>query len=199
MELIRIDEEKLKMILTHEDLLEFEMNEEALDYANTETKRMFWELLRRAKQSTGFDTDGHRVLVQLYPSREGGCEIFVTRLGELPCDLDFDYDDPDKEDDMNYSERALCRRSARPCTVGFDDFSALLQCCRRLLSHRYSGESSAFCSEEGRYYLSLDPPDNPSLLYEYGSSESGEHLQAYLSEHGSAIRRGDAVALLGNL
>ena len=199
MELIRIDEEKLKMILTHEDLLEFEMDEEALDYANTDTKRMFWELLRRAKQSTGFDTDGHRVLVQLYPSREGGCEIFVTRLGWLPCDCDFDYNDDDKEDDMNYSECSLCHRTPRTSAFGFDDLSALLQCCRRLLLRRYAGESSAFCSEDGRYYLFLTPPDDPSLLYEYGTSESGEHLLSYLGEHGITLRRGDAVSLLGNL
>ena len=96
MELIRIDEEKLKMILSHEDLLEFELDEDDLDYTNTETKRMFWELLRRAKQSTGFDTDGHRVLVQLYPSREGGCEIFVTRLGFLSYDCDFEYENTDE-------------------------------------------------------------------------------------------------------
>ena len=215
MELIRIDEEKLKMILSHEDLLEFEMEESELDYTNTETKRMFWELLRRAKQSTGFDTDGHRVLVQLYPSREGGCEIFVTRLGILCHDCDFNYEEyeEEEEDDVNFSEKVPHRRIAqekRSAAFGFDDLDDLLKACRRLLAKPYRGKSSVYHSEEGRYYLFLDLPDpsdpwNPSapdefsFLNEYGTSERSDLLGAYLPEHATLLCPKDAISRLGVL
>ena len=83
MEIILISECKLKIALREEDLAAFEIRADELDYSNTETKRMFWDLLTRAKQKTGFDTDGQRVLVQLYPSKDGGCEMFVTKIGLL--------------------------------------------------------------------------------------------------------------------
>ena len=67
MEFIPISENKIKIILTSEDLGEFELKADELDYSDTDTKRMFWDVLSRVKHSTGFDTEGQRVLVQLYP------------------------------------------------------------------------------------------------------------------------------------
>ena len=83
MEIIMISDSKIKVMLSADDLKGFDLDTASLDYSNTETKRMFWDILSRAKHSIGFDTDGHRVLVQLYPSRCGGCEMFVTRLSCL--------------------------------------------------------------------------------------------------------------------
>ena len=78
-----ISDNKLKVMLCEEDLKGFQLKADQLDYSNTDTKRMFWDVLSKAKHQTGFDTDGQRVLVQLYPSKEGGCEMFVTKIGLL--------------------------------------------------------------------------------------------------------------------
>jgi len=53
MEFILIGEDKIKVMLTEEDLEEFDLAADELDYANTETKRMFWDVLSRAKAHTG--------------------------------------------------------------------------------------------------------------------------------------------------
>ena len=55
---------------------------------------MFWDVLSRAKLRTGFDTDGQKVLVQLYPSKDGGCEIFVTKIGSIYKEIGEDVSDP---------------------------------------------------------------------------------------------------------
>ncbi|MBO5938476.1 MAG: adaptor protein MecA [Clostridia bacterium] len=206
MELIRIDEEKLKIILSHEDLMEFEIDESELDYANTETKRMFWELLRRAKLSTGFDTDGHRVLVQLYPSREGGCELFVTRLGILCHHCDFD--DYGEDDDVNLAKHSRHSLYGEPQSAfGFDTLAPLLCVCRRLRALDYDGNSDVYHAEDGRYYLFLEDvsPTNSfsvdefSFLHEYGTSEPTDTLRTHLLEHGSPVCLGNATSLLGVL
>ena len=49
MEIIMISDCKLKVMLGEDDLKQFEIKAEQLDYSNTETKRMFWDLLSRAK------------------------------------------------------------------------------------------------------------------------------------------------------
>ena len=90
---------KLKVMLGEDDLKQFEIKAEQLDYSNTETKRMFWDILNRAKHQTGFDTDGQRVLVPLYPSKQGGCEMFVTKIGLLYSE------DEDDISRYNYEEK----------------------------------------------------------------------------------------------
>lgn len=84
MELLRINERKLKVTLTREDMTAYALTCENLDYDNTETRRAFWCILDEAKHKTGFDAASDRVYVQIFPSRGGGCEMYVTKLGENP-------------------------------------------------------------------------------------------------------------------
>ena len=42
MELILINEKKLKIMLTPEDMREYEIDCDSVDYARTETRRAFW-------------------------------------------------------------------------------------------------------------------------------------------------------------
>lgn len=211
MELLRIGEEKLKIILTHDDLLSFEMEESDLDYANTETKRMLWNILHQAKTSVGFNADGHRVLVQLYPSKSGGCEMFVTKLGTLPCDCPIEEKaTEEKEEECLYRSKktnAPLPKNGRLgafCFVSLDD---LLSACRRLASLPHRGQSYAYRAEDGQYYLFLDgldatgyfSVDEFSFLYEYGAARSPSATRAMLSEHGVLFCPNDAVEKLSVL
>lgn len=213
MELIMINDAKLKVMLTHEDLVGFDMEEGELDYSNTETKRMLWDILNQAKHSIGFDTDGHRVLVQLYPSREGGCEMFVTKLGHLYAEHD-PYDE-EEDEDSSPEQRFPCKTphrshsesKIRPAAFGFDRLEWLITVCRRLKEIGYAGNSLAWRCDDCRYYLFLDtppslsylPPDEFSFILEYGTRENTDTLQAMLGEHGKIICPQDAVEQLGVL
>ena len=81
MELIMISNSKLKIMLTSEDMKEYSLDCNTLSYENTETRRAFWSILDEAKHRTGFDAASERVFVQVYPSKKGGCEMYVTKLG----------------------------------------------------------------------------------------------------------------------
>ena len=210
MEFIVIDEDKLKMMLTKSDLEDFELFAEELDYERTETKRMLWDLLARAKRRTGFDTDGERVLVQVYPSRDGGCEIFVTKLGVHP----------DGEDDAPYGEtyseeqtketqgKKWERKEKTACAYVFLCIDTLLRACRRLDTLSYGGKSSAYIAESGECYLFLEdvsaspylPVHRYSFLHEYGKAVSDpESTRAVLAEHAACVCDGNAVQRLGAL
>ncbi len=199
MELILISEKKLKIILTAEDMAEFLPDGQEPDYGDPDTRRMFRELLRRAKAQTGFDTDGSRVLVQLFSSRKGGCEIFVTKLGALSEPL------PD-EPSVHYKP-SYYTDGRRSGAFGFDAMGHLLSVCRRLCQIGYGGESSVFLCDDRRYYLFLDgmdtsdylPLDEFSFIGEYGTSESYEASEHFVCEHGRPLCRGDAVRILGEL
>ena len=82
MDYIMINESKLKIMLEAKDLEEWDIRIDELDYSNPYAKIIFEEILDYAKSNLGFDSDGRKVLLQLYPSKDGGCELFITRMGE---------------------------------------------------------------------------------------------------------------------
>lgn len=207
MEFILIDENKIKVMLSEEDLKEFEISTEELDYSNTDTKRMFWDILSRAKHLTGFDTDGQRILVQLYPSREGGCEMFVTKIGEGIS--------PDMEENegVEHTSKPKPRRRPTQKRSGANAYSAvfsfssifdMISVCRSLSSIEYSGKSAAYIDEGRRFYLFLAdvdisgyiPADRYSFIFEFGVPESRESAYNYLLEHGKVICGENAVNIL---
>ena len=206
MELILINESKLKVMLTKTDLSDFEIEAEELDYGNTETKRMFWDILSRAKHAVGFDTDGSRVLVQLYPSREGGCEMFITKIGALCSACDGVSDDCPSGTLSCKSVRSSGAKG-RPLAFSFDCLEWLLTVCRRLRGIGYEGDSAAYIGDDKRYYLFLEgldstgylPLDEYSFIGEYGAAESPEALEQFLGEHGRALCADEAVERLGVL
>ena len=205
MEIIMISDNKLKVMLCKEDLSNFELSPEQLDYSNTETKRMFWDVLSRAKHQTGFDTDGQRVLVQLYPSKEGGCEMFVTKIGVLHQETDCKSKASSKE--KKHTVVANTKKDFSFSAFRFDDTEAMLEVCRRLYAIGYIGESSAYVCENKKKYLLLSdidfdefaPPDEFSFISEYGDFDNSKKLRYYLSEHGKPICECDAVSTLSKL
>ncbi len=189
MDYIMINEGKLKIMLEAEDLAEWDIRIDELDYANPYAKAIFEEILAYAKENFGFDATGRKVLLQLYPSRDGGCELFITRLGEL--------ERSSKEAD------GICQRA-----YSFDKLSHLLSVCRRLLISGFKGESSAWFDNEGKWFLligtegensELQPIDEFTFISEFGDIESSKFISLYLHEYAFPICEGDATSTLGKI
>ena len=83
MEWIRISQNKLKIMLTAEDARHYELNCEEADYTDMVTRTAFREILTDVKREADFDASEDKVYIQMYPSKEGGCELFVTKVGLL--------------------------------------------------------------------------------------------------------------------
>lgn len=199
MEMLMINEGKLKIMLSREDLEDFELDAEELDYSNTETKRMIWDLLGRAKRTLGFTTDGYRVLVQLYPCRQGGCEIFISRLAVT--------EEKDKKASALSSSPTSKRPSIRRGAYVFRELDSLLTVCRRLSEIGFDGDSRAYLGEDHRYYLLLEgmkpsdyfPFDEYTFIGEYGRPESHEAVSLMLTERARPLCEQNAVMLLGKI
>lgn len=79
MELHRIGEGQLRISLSADDMDYYQLNSETMDYDDTATRSAFWRILDRAKKQTGFDAARDRVLIQVFPRKSGGCEMYVTK------------------------------------------------------------------------------------------------------------------------
>ncbi len=148
MELLRINERKLKVTLTVEDMTAYSLTCEKIDYDNTETRRAFWCILDEAKHKTGFDAASDKVYVQVFPSRGGGCEMYVTKLtdpqGEPP---------PITLKKELFVEKALFR---------FDKLEDMLSACACLIECGFTAPSSAYTVHDA-YFLSLGQDGAPPL------------------------------------
>ena len=83
MEVLLIGEAKMKIVLTAEETKKYGLDVPDPSKDTHRTRRAFWNVLDDARKQVKFDPWGDKVLVQFYPMKSGGCEIFVTKLGIL--------------------------------------------------------------------------------------------------------------------
>ena len=200
MDLIKISDNKLKIMLTPVDMQSYEISIGELDCINMETREAFRNIMKEARERIGFDTGGNQIYVQVYPSREGGCELFVTKLG-LVC----------SHEGQNTSASPHAQsQTDHGVGFSFESMEHLLAACRRLSSLGHWGESSAYRSDEGRYFLLLDdrvgrrpPPFDRNrvvpLLEEYGVRQNAAAIALYIREHATVLCEGEAITRLSGL
>ena len=82
MELIVINESKIKIMLSKPDMLHYQLETNQMNRTDEHTRAAFRHIFDDARAEIGFDTTGKRLFIQMYTSKEGGCEIFVTKLDE---------------------------------------------------------------------------------------------------------------------
>ena len=196
MELLLISENKLKITLSECDMKQYELDCNTVDYDNTETRRAFWSILDEAKHRTGFDAASQRVFIQLYPSKEGGCEMYVTKLS------------PRSSSELTERpSHALIPLSRRYLCYSFDSMEDMLSVCRKLSAIGFSGSSGAAKRDDGRYILVIDEPEENayiglcehSFIDEFGRRENVKHVKLMCHEHASCICKENAVEILGSL
>lgn len=195
MELLLISDSKLKVMLTEEDMKKYDLHGEKIDYDNTETRRAFWEILDEAKHRTGFDAASDKVLIQLYPSRDGGCELFVTKLGLIP---------PLAERTIAKSNR-VTMLAARRAVYRFSGLAELTAAARAVANVPSLRESDVYYGDDGHYYLVLEERTGKSStvsefsrISEYGTPLAST-AAAYIAEHASRLTHGDAIPLYARL
>jgi negative regulator of genetic competence, sporulation and motility len=185
MEVIVISDAKLKIMLTEEDLRRYEICAAAADSDDPRARRQLRELLSEVKVQCGFDTVGERVLLQLYPSRGGGAELFVTKLGY----------------GLRDHPRSPIRSDLRPAIFRFGEMGDLLRVCRQLSAVGYTAMSAAYLSDDGTLSLVLQEKSGASpgalaFVEEYGTRRPSGSELSHLKEHSVCLAEKDAVGRL---
>ena len=203
MELIRISDSKLKVMLTPMDMRQFELCADNFYDDSEKMHRSFRLLLDEVRRQSGFEADDHRISVQYFPSREGGCEMFISNLSPERESMTCALTPAQGIQPTTRTRGSFCRSFA----YRFEGLEELLSVCHRLLPLDYITASSAWRDDAGRYYLILNtfaasPFATPEELYfvvEYGRLENAAQLRLYLSEHGSVVCAEDAIGTLGTI
>lgn len=192
MELIRISSCKLKVMLTKSDVERLHLDPE--NGEGEELHGAFRALFAEIKENCGFDPGERELSIQYFPSREGGCEMFISHLNE-------------KDETAASAEARPPRKITgfhKEYAFRFSGMEALLAACKRLCSMGYIGESQAYIDEKESCFLFLgilsghpfEMPEELLFLSEYGRQESVTDAKLYLSEYGKSICQSSAVSIL---
>lgn len=216
MELIRISEGKLKIMLTPPDMEKYHLNCEELDCTSEDTREAFRHIFDDACADVSFKTEGERLFIQLYTSRGGGCEIFVTKIQSPAAQSDSALTPPERalirrisddesvdthkqainsgKQDKNMSisarEKELATAPSRLCphVFAFDGLTPLISVCRRLKALKTDCDSCAYIDKNDVAFLVLYLPAG-------GFYRISDKL-AFISEYGRRIMSEGAAARL---
>lgn len=188
MEFLLIGESKLKIVVNEEEMKIYKLDS-CQEGGGATVRRAFWRILDIAKAEVGFDPAGDKVLIQFYPIKSGGCEIFVTKLGILP--------EQSARLVARSSKISLLSRNMR--FYVFSSLSDLVLAARAVKGRATDLSVNSDVYYDGNsYYLAVEecekggePVEFPCIL------EFGEGLTAdfgmYISEHADRLTSGDAI------
>ncbi len=194
MEFLVICDSKLKIILTDADIKEYNIDAVGSDCTDPLCRRVVWKLLDRAKKEVGFDPQGDKVLVQFYPMKPSGCEVFVTKLGILSA----------TSAKIVSESKSVALLSRERIVYSFDGLDHLISAARAIKgTSKVIPRSEAWLGEGGMYFLTVEEygkgesSEFPSIL-EYGRSLPPEFF-VYISEHTEKLTDGNAIEELSSL
>ncbi len=166
MEILQIAKGRLKVTLTAEELNEYAVDIDGMAYDGSASAQAFEEILAVVCAKTDLKTDRGQTYVQVYPSKEGGCELFFIHI--------------DAEDD---APRALVPLSETQTYLCFfeqqEQMTHFLQLCRQ-----NGGRTSVFLLPERNGYVVLAEKKGESGLFlrEHGVRVD-RRAAYYLEEH----------------
>lgn len=189
-----INSEKIKIMLSHDDMARYDIQIYSLSNTENAIKETFREVLSEIREQTGFDTLSGRALMQVYPAKDGGCEIYITKFPGDVADLG----------GITSTENHLGRPKRRFKNVifVFETLADTMDACKVINSNGYSRKSSLFRDVSG-YYLIIEneirpknAPDELAKIYDYGKKVAGKVTEAYIREHMETVISQNAVDAL---
>ena len=204
MRIERINENKLRVFLSFDDLEDRDINLETFSYNTPETQELFWDLMEQAEVELGFDAMESQLCVEAVTDVDHGFIITITRM-----DDEGEFESIHKFIKSRYKRKELTTRKKAAALVStvaiwhFEDFDALTSACRHL-EGRHTGSSDAWRCED-KYYLVLygaEAPTGGRQRFEDILSEHGEKItnagffEGYLNEHGTRLVPQNAISTM---
>ncbi len=195
MEYIIISDSEMKITLSQKELDIYRIDSEDFSMGNDTQRHAFRKVLSDACRESGFSGSFERMIVQMYPIKKGGCEIFITRI------------DPSLSLAGSTSTEAQKKQKddIKSLLFTFSSFSQLSAVCRQLSTVGSAPKSSLYISDGGTYYLILDDISagddkySPfSFIREFSKSTSQIPV-AYLTEYCKPICEENAVTVIGSI
>lgn len=183
MEIIKIGRDSFKISLDSNEAKKYELIESirANDCMSTSIK----VLLEALKEKSGIDFGKERVSAEVYISKDGGCEVFVSKMPEIT---------PITKNNTKPRSRLIYR---------FETLEHLLMVCEGLKRACYDDKCDVYYNKNTNTYFlvmyGIYPKDiKYAFLCEYGTKLKS-NLYIYIVEHCECIFSENAVEIFSKL
>lgn len=210
MELIVINENKLKIIMNEQEMQQYGLDENEFHLCISDTRKILARILHNSPIATGFELPlpNERILLQLYPERQGGCELYVTRLA-LDEENVITEDSTMKSEESHllpiYTGDAENKKRLLLC-YSFEKLNDIIRSCRELKERFPIVDGSVYFGEDEKYYFILKRDVNieekysiSSVLSEFGELKNADHSLLRLCERGRCICETNAIEIFSCL
>ncbi|PZD93500.1 genetic competence negative regulator [Paenibacillus sambharensis] len=200
MKIERLSQDKIRIFLTFDDLLERGIQKEDMWREIPKVHELFSEMMEQAYSELGFDASGP-LAVEVFALPAQGMVVIVTR-GKTDSHH-IGYPDTDDDHDDEVYEMEVTLEQSDTVMYAFRDFEDVISVSKKLLSSGIS-EDGRLYAYQGKYMLAFDPAGSePSkyhaiiaLLAEYG--EAASVTTAVLEEYGKVVIAAGAVKEICN-
>lgn len=184
----KIDEKRLLIALSHEDMNFLDITFNQLDWKNDYSREIIKNLLARAESEIGFSSRNKKLLIEAIP-QSNGCFVLVTLLSNK----------------INKSRKIYkIKNNSKPFTFFFENSDSLFALIERIYNNSaFSFSDSSIIELNNSYYVIFyaNSPLTSSVLAiisEYGKLIGNDFVAAArILERGNVIVNQHAVENLG--
>lgn len=162
--------ERLKIELDGADMKDLDVTYDELDYNSDKTRQVMDELLTRIGAEHNFDTGSGRLLIEVFPSDNGGCVIYFTSVRR---------------------GTAIARHKSRKSAPSVWELRSADDLLRAVAGLKGAGvlKPIRLYRLENRYRISVpfESKREELLLSEFATRINGSGALLYTDEHGSLL------------
>lgn len=201
MKIEKISTNKIKVTLTNEDMLEWELNFDNLTYNSPQVQELFWDVIRRAEYELGFFVDNAQLMVEAMPTKSEGFVMIVSKVDEQQSLAKHVKSRP-KRTEIKVKRKP--RSIIQPQIYEFEEFDDVVNVCCQIYD-LFEGYSLMY-KYNNRFYLSLlniNDMDDEKISYkllEYGKRMPySATIEGKLVEYGEVMIKKNAIEVINKV
>ena len=199
MKIEKLTDNKIRVILKQKDFKNKNINIHSLLLSTPELQSLFLEILNQAKKEVNFDTDGHKLLLEVFLQND---DIFVFTITKY-----IDYNATPHTSSKKYVtvKRKNCKLNSKLNIYEFktfDDFCSFCDSINNTINLRGLFKSSILYCYNNLYFLVINDfsTNNNAIhsihayLLEFAKFQSNDaNFESKLIEHGKVIIKNNAI------
>ncbi len=201
MKIEKINDKKIKIFLSQEDLEEHNIKISEFITRSEKTQSFFKDMMEIACKTLDFYIDTNKFIIEAIPYNENSIVLIITKASDMDVTdilekLAFDKNLITKNISISFNKNESI------CIYCFKSLDTIINLSKRLIC---SNNSSLF-KYKNLYYLIVDTLEEEnseyinSILGEYGKKQKSSDLsKSFFLEHGEVIIKQDALLVLSKI
>ena len=183
----QIDEERLLIALSSEDMDILDLTFNQLSWKNNYSRQVIKKILKRAENEIGFFVGNNQLMIEAIP-QNNGCVVLITLLAK----------------DNVARKKFKIKENIKAYLFKFNTLDNLLSAIERLYKNKFSTLKSSAFENDKKYYILIYckgcfSPKLLTLLTEYCDPRDNKSLSlGQILENGKLIAKNNAIEKIGN-